>query len=94
MAARSDDRLLDRPMEPVWCRRCAARVEVRKASWAQTSIQWDAAAATLCEERRSVRPEPGPNGDRFDGCTALRDAIAQAVLDDSLQVPDDEPARP
>lgn len=44
MALITDTRLIDAPMQPVACRECVAVVQVRKSSWQQTSIQWDADA--------------------------------------------------
>jgi hypothetical protein len=89
MPVRPDVRLLDAPMCAVECRRCAARVEVRKSSWQQTSVQWDAAATAACEERRTASPQPGPNGDFFESCSALHASIQEAALGGTLPVPDD-----
>jgi hypothetical protein len=89
MSVRRDNRLLDAPMRQVACRRCGARVEVRKSSWHQTSVQWDAAAVAACEERRDARPAPGPNGDFFESCSALQDSIREAALGGAVPVPDD-----
>lgn len=89
MAVRPDVRLETAPMQPVWCERCRAMVEVRKSSWDQTSIQWDAAAVAACHERRAAAPGPRPNGAAFTGCAALRDSIRNAAVAGALQVPDD-----
>jgi hypothetical protein len=86
---RPDNRLLDAPMQPVECQRCGAVVTVRKSSWEQTSIQWNAAAAAACEERRSARPEPGPNGTWFPGCLALRDSVREAALAGTIAIADE-----
>jgi hypothetical protein len=75
---RADERLTDLPMTPVRCRRCRATVRVRKSSWEQTSIQWDADGVRACFERSS----PARGGLResdFLTCAALRESIAQAV---------------
>lgn len=88
MAPRTDERLLDTPMLPVRCTRCAATVRVRKGSWQQTSIQWDATAAAACEERPDVLREDGPNGaQNVRTCAALRESIEGAALDGRLPVP-------
>ena len=89
MTVRHDNRLLDAPMRPVVCQRCSARVEVRKSSWQQTSVQWDAAARAACQERQAAAPGPGPNGDFFEACSALRESIQQAATAGALPVPDD-----
>ncbi|WP_209307477.1 hypothetical protein [Geodermatophilus sp. DF01-2] len=89
MAVRPDNRLLDTPMREVTCQRCSARVEVRKSSWQQTSVQWDAAAVAACEERRTSQPQPGPNGDFFESCSAMQASIQEAALGGAVPVPDD-----
>jgi hypothetical protein len=89
MSARADNRLLDAPMRDVECKRCSARVEVRKSSWQQTSVQWDAAAMARCEERRAATPRPGPNGDFFESCASLQASISEAATNGALPVPDD-----
>lgn len=86
MAVRPDVRLETAPMEPVECERCLARVEVRKSSWDQTSIQWHAAAVAACEERRAASPGPGPNDGAFPGCNALRDSIRRAAVAGRIHV--------
>lgn len=89
MTVRPDVRLLDAPMRPVECRRCGARVQVRKSSWQQTSVQWDETATAACEERRGAQPLPGPNGSYFEACNALRTSIDDAAAGGGLPVPDD-----
>ncbi|MCC5577996.1 ferredoxin [Microtetraspora sp. AC03309] len=90
MTIRQDNRLLDgAPMLPLRCHQCGTRVQVRKSSWHQTSIQWDKEAVDACLERRASTPGGGPNGDRFPACEALRQTIRQAVLDGAIPVPDD-----
>lgn len=91
MTVRTDNRLHDVPMQPVQCQRCEALVGVRKSSWQQTSIQWDAAATTACRELDTA-PEPTPDtvrGYQGDTCEALRDSIAKAAQDGTVHVPDD-----
>lgn len=81
---RSDNRLDDLPMTPIACERCEAVVHVRKASWHQTSIQWDATSLGTCQERQD-----GENSVRFDGaptCAALRASIDRAAVNGELMV--------
>ncbi|MEO5666210.1 MAG: ferredoxin [Nocardioides sp.] len=84
-APRPDVRLDDGAMERVTCTTCAARVEVRKSSWEQTSIQWHADAVGACLERRASQPGSGPNA-TFPGCTALDLSIREAAVRGSLSV--------
>ncbi|MEV6162206.1 ferredoxin [Streptomyces sp. NPDC052052] len=85
---RVDNRLTDgAPMEPLECARCAAQVLVRKSSWQQTSVQWNARAVETCAER-----DPGAR--YFRGCGSLRDTIREAALLGTIGVVDrdeDEP---
>ena len=67
MTVRPDNRLADGAMQSVGCEACGARVEVRKSSWEQTSVQWHADALEACIERRAASPRPGPNGTAFSG---------------------------
>ncbi|MEQ6900934.1 hypothetical protein [Nocardioides sp. YIM 152588] len=80
-------------MTPVDCTTCGARVEVRKSSWDQTSIQWDAASRESCLERRAASPRPGPNGAAFRGCAALRAAVREAAVAGALPVQDTDDLR-
>lgn len=89
MTVRPDNRFLDAPMRAVECGRCSARVEVRKSSWQQTSVQWDAAATAACQERPDAQPLPGPNGNFFESCSALQASIRDAALGGAVPVPDD-----
>jgi hypothetical protein len=89
MTVRPDNRFLDTPMRAVECRRCSARVEVRKSSWHQTSVQWNAAAVAACKERRKAQPQQGPNGDFFESCSTLQETIREAALGGAVPVPDD-----
>ncbi|TYB45297.1 ferredoxin [Actinomadura chibensis] len=77
MTTRRDDRLLDGPLLPVRCRRCDAEVLARKASWEQTSIQWNAAARAACT---------GLAADPHATCPALRSAIQEAALTGAITV--------
>jgi hypothetical protein len=89
MTVRPDNRLADTPMAPVACRRCAATVLVRKSSWHQTSVQWDAAATARCEERHDAqRLLPDRERNLFLTCSALGDSIADAVVRGALATVD------
>ncbi|TDD91089.1 ferredoxin [Actinomadura darangshiensis] len=79
MTTRQDERLLEGPLVPVSCRRCAAEVLVRKASWEQTSIQWNAAARAACTTL---------DEDPLATCPALRSAVQEAALNGSVTVPE------
>lgn len=85
----TDERLRSAPMLPVHCRQCGAQVLVRKSSWAQTSIQWDAAATTACVERRVGPAAPGTSLPR---CSQLAESIVEAVSRGELPVLDDDAA--
>lgn len=78
-------------MHPVTCATCHARVAVRKSSWEQTSIQWNADAVERCLERRTAAALPGPNGAGFLGCQSLAETVRDAVLCGELVVLDDCP---
>lgn len=88
MGVRLDNRLEDGAMTPVSCGACGARVEARKSSWEQTTVQWDAEALESCLERRASSPRPGPNGSTFAGCATLRDALREAAVRGELPVQD------
>ena len=100
---RSDERLTDgAPMRPLECGRCGANVLVRKASWQQTSVQWDARAVASCEERGPGAGAGGIEGsggfedsedsggfEGFEGCAALRASIREAALRGVIPVLDE-----
>lgn len=71
---------------PVVCQTCANKVLVRKASLAQTSIQWSAEAVAHCPE---FAAQDGANA-LVERCYALRDSIDAAVREGMVVVPDDE----
>ncbi|MFH9575074.1 ferredoxin [Streptomyces sp. NPDC017454] len=82
LAHRPDHRLTDgAPMRPLACDRCAAEVLVRKSSWQQTSVQWNARATAACAER-------DPAAGAFEGCRSLRDTIREAALRGTIEVVD------
>jgi hypothetical protein len=93
MSARPDNRLADVPMTPLACRACGARVEVRKSSWDQTSIQWHGDAVEACVERRAIAAGPGPDGGAFRGCAALRDTVREAAVSGDLRIVDEDPLK-
>ncbi|MEB4211531.1 ferredoxin [Mycobacterium sp. 94-17] len=78
------------PMVPVTCRDCGARVLVRKSSWNQTSVQWNADATARCAERADAQKIVTP-GDRgvFLVCSALTASILDAVRHGELSVVDE-----
>lgn len=95
MTLRADNRLADVPMTPVRCRECGTTVRARKASWEQTSIQWNATAMAECAERRAcadARNGAGPATARFATCHALRDSIDRAAVAGELEVGVDDGA--
>jgi hypothetical protein len=90
MRLRPDDRFAECPMAPVVCRRCAASVLARKSSRIQTSVQWDAEASARCLERRDAENLAAHSArGLFLGCSALSDAIVDAVCLGNLPVVDE-----
>ena len=83
---RRDNRLDDLPMTPVECQTCRAVVRVRKASWQQTSIQWDQQSTRICSARHAVRGSLAEAD--FTTCPGLRESISQAALSGDLAVID------
>ncbi|WP_327258471.1 ferredoxin [Streptomyces sp. NBC_01240] len=84
---REDNRLTDgAPMCPLSCLRCGNQVRVRKSSWQQTSVQWDAKAMLGCPERQAGGSGEGPNGGAFEGCRSLGDTIREAALIGAITV--------
>ncbi|MFY2858738.1 ferredoxin [Mycobacterium sp. THU-M104] len=73
-------------MAPVACRTCGARVLVRKSSWNQTSVQWDAAAVARCAERREADRIAGSRQELFLACSALGHSIERAVTAGELTI--------
>ncbi|WP_445165479.1 ferredoxin [Mycolicibacterium sp. Dal123E01] len=89
MTVRPDNRLADAPMVSVGCRECGARVEVRKSSWEQTSVQWNADATAACVQRKSAQALAGHGSGVFLVCSALRDSIDEAVRRGQVRVLDE-----
>ncbi|GLE54287.1 ferredoxin [Mycobacterium montefiorense] len=88
--ARTDNRLDAMPMMPVACRSCGARVLVRKSTWSQTSVQWNADATDRCTERAGAQ-KVSAHADRgvFLVCSALRESILDAVRHGELSIVDE-----
>lgn len=93
MSVRPDNRLRDAPMTPVTCGSCGARVQARKSSWEQTSVQWDADSIVRCAQRRSAPHGTGAltmlRDTRFALCADLRESIEAAVRQGALPVLDE-----
>ena len=93
-APRPDVRLDDGPMQPVSCAACGARVEARKSSWDQTSIQWNDEALALCKERKDeLPPNERPNRNSFPGCGALKESVREAAVRGQLDIQDEDPLK-
>lgn len=92
MSVRPDVRLEDAPMISVTCAACGSRVEARKSSWEQTTIQWHGEALETCLERRGSAARPGPNGGTFFGCSALLSSIREAAVRGEVLVQDPQDA--
>jgi hypothetical protein len=74
-------------LHPVDCDSCGNRVLVRKASAAQTSVQWQSDPAASCPEF-AARVAAGEVSARIDTCGKLRHSIELAVASGLLEVPD------
>lgn len=85
---REDVRLESGPMVSILCTACGARVQARKSSWDQTTVQWDVEAIGTCVERQRAWEVPGANGAVFRGCHALRAALREAAVSGILPVVD------
>jgi hypothetical protein len=79
MTVRADNRLADAPMVSVGCRQCGATVGVRKSSWAQTSVQWNADATAVCVQRRAAEALAVHGREQFLVCSELRESIEDAA---------------
>ncbi|MCV7229509.1 ferredoxin [Mycolicibacterium komossense] len=91
MTLRPDNRLDDAPMTTVQCQRCAAGVQVRKSSWSQTSVQWDAVASAGCVERKDAeRLAPYGGGGLFLACSALSASIVRAARRGEVKIVDEQ----
>ena len=71
------------PMQSVSCTECIARVQVRKSTWQQTSIQWNSEALEACRER-PLAGQGGSPKEQFVGCETIRAEIREAALQDRL----------
>ncbi|MQY21843.1 hypothetical protein NRB20_49560 [Nocardia sp. RB20] len=91
MTGPADERLRTAPMLPVRCEQCGAGVLARKSSWAQTSVQWNAAATAACVERHAAAElsrAPLPY------CTSMRESIRAAAESGVLPVLDPDAGGP
>ena len=89
-SVRADNRLDEMPMRPVACRRCGAGVLVRKSTWNQTSVQWNAEATKRCAElAEAQKVSAHANRAVFLVCSALRESILDAVRDGDLPIVDE-----
>ncbi|CDO88634.1 hypothetical protein BN973_03003 [Mycobacterium triplex] len=89
---RIDNRLDEMPMLPVACGSCGARVLVRKSTWNQTSVQWNADATQRCAERAEAEQVSAHAGRGvFLVCSALRESILEAVRQGELVIVDEIP---
>ena len=89
MTIRADNRLRDAPPVPVRCRRCDATVQVRKSSWAQTSVQWDAPAMAACAKRRAAAALAGHDNGLLLVCSDLRATIEDAARRGEVPIQDE-----
>ncbi len=80
-------------MVAVACRTCGAQVLARKSSWNQTSVQWNADAATRCPERAEARKMSDHGRGVFLACAALSESILDAVRHGDLAIVDEIAAR-
>ncbi|TDV52384.1 hypothetical protein [Actinophytocola oryzae] len=79
---------LNTGLVPVSCAVCATEVLVRKASRAQTSVQYQSSPATSCPEF-AARVADGELSARIDTCPRLRESIERAVVTGAVAVPDE-----
>jgi hypothetical protein len=90
MTVRPDNRLLDAPLVPVSCRTCGAAVHVRKSTWAQTSVQWNADAMARCVQHREAQRLNAHGRGVFLVCSELRDSIEDAARRGDVPILDQE----
>ncbi|MEZ0352290.1 ferredoxin [Mycobacterium sp. pR1184] len=87
---RTDNRLDEMPMLPVACDNCGAQVLVRKSTWNQTSVQWNADATRRCAQRAEAQKVSAyANRGVFLVCSALRESILDAVRQGELAIVDE-----
>ncbi|WIM86239.1 ferredoxin [Candidatus Mycobacterium wuenschmannii] len=94
MSDLGDDRLVDCPLESVACERCGSEVLVRKSSWNQTSVQWNADAVARCLERRPANSAAFSQRGVFLACGALNESIVDGVRRGAVAVVDHDIAKP
>lgn len=77
-------------MLPVACGDCGAQVLVRKSSWNQTSVQWNADATRRCAQRAEAQKVSAyANRAVFLVCSALRESILDVVRRGELAIVDE-----
>jgi hypothetical protein len=79
---------LNTGLVPVACAMCTTEVLVRKASRAQTSVQYQSSPARTCPEF-AARIADGELSARIDTCPRLREAIDHAVVTGAVAVADE-----
>jgi hypothetical protein len=79
---------LNTGLVPVACALCTTEVLVRKASRAQTSVQYQSSPARTCPEF-AARIADGELSARIDTCPRLREAIDHAVVTGAVAVADE-----
>jgi hypothetical protein len=89
MTVQVDGRLSDCPLASVACRRCGSDVLVRKSSWNQTSLQWNADASARCLERRTASPTAWSKRGIFLTCAAINESIVDGVRSGDVPVVDE-----
>ena len=87
--SRQDNRLDEMPMATVACRNCGAQVLVRKSSWNQTSVQWNADATARCPERAEAYKMSDHGRGVFLACAALSESILDAIRYGDLAIVDE-----
>jgi hypothetical protein len=89
MTARADSRLSDCPPVSVACRCCGGDVLVRKSSWNQTSVQWNAEASARCLERLAASATAYSKRGIFLACGAVNESIVDGVWSGDVPVVDE-----
>ncbi len=69
--------------------RLRREVLVRKSSWNQTSVQWNADATARCAERREAQKIAAHGRGVFLVCSALRESIPEALRHGELLIVDE-----
>ncbi|KAA8969483.1 hypothetical protein [Mycobacterium sp.] len=77
------DRYLTSGLQPVHCRFCQARVQVKKLGPGHTAVQWNTEASQRCAYFAAVRAAGGDSA-RSRACPKLSDSIEHAVAEGCL----------